>query len=167
MKRLSLRHGVMAALLATTALAPMPATAAQNCAANSNEVVSATTLHVVIEPGKKLYRVGDIAEITATVTRPAHEDPLGQNIPVDPPMSQPAQNVNVGVGVQVERVYLFGFSKTDAQGKATIKVKVAPYTPPGDASVRALAWSVTLESICLTIEEQGFTHDPALFKVAR
>ncbi len=149
-------------------LLPVPAVAASACAdAALMEVVQLTTMHVEVEADRKSYRVGDVAQILVQVSRPAHEDPLGQDVPVDPPMSQPADNVNVGIGVQVERVYLFGVGRTDDEGRALIKVRIPPYTPVGKAYVRALAWSTVVDTVCLTVEEYGYTQEPGLFAVTR
>ena len=134
---------------------------------NNFETIALRTFHLVIESKKKTYKVGETAIIHATVTRPAHEDPLQLGVTFDPPESFPAEGVNVGIGVRVGDVFLFGFDITDANGEADIKVKIQPYTSPGTALVDAFSWERQLETPCLTVEENGYTFAPGLFKVTR
>src|SRR5918999_3760457 len=70
------------------------------------ETVSLKTFHVVLTTPKKVYDVDDVVPVQVDVTRPAHEDPLGQDQQIDPPTSQPAEGVTVGIGLQVGRTYL-------------------------------------------------------------
>ncbi|MFN2526671.1 MAG: hypothetical protein ABR505_10510, partial [Actinomycetota bacterium] len=105
---------VLAAALMTPPLSPAGA-AKQSCAAMF-ETVQLKTFHVVISTAKKVYRVGETVPIDIEVTRPAHEDPLGQDQPMDPPASEPASDVTVGLGLQVGRTYLFGIGRTDDAG---------------------------------------------------
>ncbi len=131
------------------------------------ETVALRTFHLVMESEKKTYEIGETAVIHATVTRPAHEDPFQLGVTFEPPESFPAEEVNVGVGVRVGDVFLFGFAVTDENGKADIKVKIQPYTTPGKAIIDGFSWKRQLETPCLTVEENGYTFAPGLFKVTR
>ena len=131
------------------------------------EVVSLRTYHLVVEADKPSYKVGDTAVINVTVTRPAHEDPLGQGIPIDPPESFPAEEVNVGIGLRIGDVFLFGHALTDAEGLAKVKIDIKSYTPAGKASADAYAWKTVQETPCAKVEENGYTSKPDLFRVFR
>jgi len=131
------------------------------------EVVSLRTFHLEVKPDKKVYRVGDTAKINVTVTRPAHEDPAGLGIPIDPPMSFPAEDVNVGIGLRVGDVYLFGYSRTNADGLAVVKVPIKSYTPAGKAMADAYAWKTVVDTTCAKVEENGYRQLPNLFTVLR
>ncbi|MGH2817947.1 MAG: hypothetical protein ACRDJS_05745 [Actinomycetota bacterium] len=132
---------------------------------NSLETVTLRTFHVVVKADRKAYRIGQTAKMTATVTRPAHEDPFGEGVQFDPPASFPAEDVVVGVGLSVGDVYLYGHGTTKANGKAVIKVKIAPYTPPGKAAADLFARKTQLRTICASVEEVGYKHEANLFNV--
>ena len=129
------------------------------------ETAALRTFHLVMKAEKKTYRIGETAIIKATVTRPAHEDPFQLGVTFEPPQSYAAPDVNVGVGVRVGDVFLFGFGITDENGKADVKVKIQPYTRPGTAISDGFAWKRQLETPCLTVEENGYTFAPGMFKV--
>ena len=152
---------VTAFLSATFVVAPSSARPA--CA----ETVVLKTFHLVVESDKKVYKVGDTAKINVTVTRPAHEDPAGQNIPIEPPFSEPAANVDVGIGLRVGDVFLFGHSMTDENGKAAVKVRLEPWTPSGQAIADAFAWHIIQDTPCLRIEENGYQQKPNIFQVVK
>jgi hypothetical protein len=132
---------------------------------NHLETITLRTFHVVVKADRKAYRVGQTAKITATVTRPAHEDPFGEGIELDPPASFPAEDVVVGVGVSVGDVYLYGHGTTNAGGKALIKVKITPYTPVGTAAADVFVRKTDVRTICASLEEVGYTHEAKLFNV--
>ena len=131
------------------------------------ETVALRTFHLVIKAAKKSYAVGDTAVVHAKVTRPAHEDPLQLGVTFDPPKSFPAEEVNVGIGLRIGDVFLFGFGITDENGEADIKIKIQPYTKPGTAIADAFSWKRQLETPCLNVEENGYTFAPGIFKVTR
>jgi hypothetical protein len=132
---------------------------------NHLETITLRTFHVVVKADRKAYRIGQTAKMTATVTRPAHEDPFGEGVQFDPPASFPAEDVVVGVGLSVGDVYLYGHGTTKANGKAVIKVKIAPYTPPGKAAADVFARKTQVRTICASLEEVGYKRVPKLFKV--
>lgn len=169
MKRLlalALTTGLLSSsvVAAPSVAAPSPAPCG---ASGANEIVQLRTLHVETKISKKVYRVGETAIFKMTVTRPAHEDPLGQGVPVDPPTTQPAEGISIGVGLVVDDVYLWGLGTTDQGGKATIRIKLKSYTPAGMAQARAFGKKNLVDSPCLVIDEIGFLPLPNAFEVTK
>ena len=178
MRRISLLAvaAVFASVLSAAPAQAAPLGAGGACAARdvrsmlrdgSMETVALRTFHVVISSPKKAYAIGDTAIVHAKVTRPAHEDPLQLGVTWDPPRSFPAEEVNVGIGLRVGDVFLFGFGETDENGEVDVKVKIQPYTRPGTAMVDAFSWERQFESPCANVEENGYTFAPRLFKVVK
>ncbi len=163
--------GILAALLVVAPVSGAAACSGPNVRSlmrsGAIEVVALRTYHLEVKPGKKVYKVGDTAKIKVLVTRPAHEDPAGLGIPIDPPASFPAEDVNVGIGLRVGDVFLFGHSVTNADGLAVVKIKIKPYTPAGKATADAYAWKTAADTPCLRIEETGYRQMPNLFTVLR
>lgn len=153
------------AALAGAALSMLPPAA--SAAPCGSEVIPLTTFHLDITIPKRSYAVGQSAVFNVTVTRPAHEDPLGQGIEMPPPHSSPAEGVPVGVGLIVDDVYLWGLGRSDAQGKTRIKVPLKSYTPAGMAQARAFAQRTVVDTPCLTINEIGYRPMPDAFRVTR
>jgi hypothetical protein len=131
------------------------------------ETFALRTYNLKVKADKRSYRVGDTAKVHVTVTRPAKEDPLGQGIPLNSPESFPAEDVNVGIGLRIGEVFLFGHNVTDAEGHAIVKVKIASYTPTGKASADAYAWKTAVDSPCARVEENGYTPVPNIFTVVK
>src|SRR5918999_6069056 len=125
---------------------------------NSLETVTLRSFHVALKADRKAYKIGQTAKLTATVTRPANEDPFGQGIGFTAPASFPAEDVVVGIGLAVGNVYLYGHGTTNARGKAIVKVKIMPYTPPGSADADVFARKTQVRTICASLEEVGYTH---------
>ncbi|HEX2240925.1 MAG TPA: hypothetical protein VHJ82_07290 [Actinomycetota bacterium] len=155
------------ALGAICVLPLTPATAAEADCLAQYETLSLKTFHVVLTTPKKVYDVDDLVPVQVEVSRPAHEDPLGQNQPIDPPTSQPAEGVLVGIGLQVGRTYLFGIGTTDDVGKTTINVPLPEYVPAGKVFARSLAWNIVLDTTCLRVEEQGYAERKNFFTVRK
>jgi hypothetical protein len=132
---------------------------------NSLETITLRTFKVTVKSDRKAYKIGQVARLTATVTRPAEEDPLGQGIGFESPTSFPAEDVVVGLGLSVGDVYLYGHGTTNAQGKAVIKVKITSYTPPGPATADVFARKTQVRTICASLEEVGYKRVPKLFNV--
>lgn len=158
--------GVLAGALLALPAAPAVAAGTNSCRTEF-ETVTLRTFNVVLKTPKKVYSIDDTVPVQITVTRPAHEDPAGQRQPIDPPVSQPAQGVYVGLGLQVGRTYLFGIGTTDDQGKATINVPLPDYVPAGKVFARALAWNVIADTTCLKVEENGYTERTNFFTVKK
>lgn len=132
------------------------------------ERVSLLTLHLEVAETKPVYRIGEIAEIKVTVTRPAKEDPLGNGIPMDRPYVEPAEGVTVGVGLHIGNVFLPGAAMTDARGVAKIKIKIASYAPAGQwADMSVYAWKVVQETACASVQEYGYKSLPRHFKTTK
>lgn len=175
MRRRTSLVAVTAILAGTMSLAS--ATPAQACSARGVrsglrsgaliETFGLRTYHLEVEADKSFYRIGETAKVHVTVTRPAHEDPLGEGIPIDPPQSFPAEDVNVGIGLRIGDVFLFGHNVTDAEGRTTVKIKIASYAPTGKASADAYAWKTQVDSPCARVEENGYTQVPNIFTIIR
>ncbi len=167
-------------LAATTLLAGVlalaPASSAGACSSGdvrskmrtgNLEVVGLRTYHLEVKADRSSYKVGDMAKVNVLVTRPAHEDPVGAGVQQEPPQSFPAEGANVGIGIRVGEVFLFGHGTTNAEGKAQVKIKIQSYTPAGKATADAYAWRVAADTTCLRVEENGYTQKTNLFNVLR
>jgi hypothetical protein len=121
----------------------------------------------------KSYRIGDTIKVNILITRTSDKDPVtdeGQELPGDRPVREPAEGVNLGVGVFVGDVYLDGGGLTDANGKATVKILVQDYVKPGVADTRIYAYKRYLDDIparCVILEEWGMKEQPGTFKITR
>lgn len=151
-----------AALPASTARAAQAACSGRS--ANGGMVTRLRTFHVVAKPLRKTYRSGSVAKVEVTVTRPAHEDPLGNNIEFEPPTSLAAEGVNVSVGLYRGIFYMYGVGVTDSEGKAILKVKLHPNAPAGNVIGEAGARAYYNRGGCPDIEEEGFAYYPKFFK---
>lgn len=156
------------ALIAALALLGGGLSAARPVAAapcGNSETVLLNTFYIVMEPSKRAYRVGENAVFDIEVTRPAHEDPLGQGQRLDPPMSMPAADVQVGVGLAIDDVFLYGFGLTDQDGRAQVKVKLRPYTPaPASAFAVVVAQKRQVQTVCANVDEFSILRVPNAFK---
>ena len=106
-----------------------------------------------------------MVKVKVLVTRPAEEDPAGLGVPLERPANVPAEEVNVGVGISVGRVFLPGYGRTAANGVTTVKIKLERYVPKGTAHVRAFGYKEVVATTCLTVEEQGYHAVDNAFKV--
>ncbi len=131
----------------------------------TRDIVQVETYFIEIESPSKSYKLGTDAVIQVHVTRPAHKDPAGQGINIDPPVTQPAEGVLVGIGLTAGKVFLFGQGKTDANGDASIKVKLEKYAPKGWADISAFGFTRDVETPCFIVEEYGYSVAPHLFKI--
>jgi len=151
----------MAALALVGSLLASPASAdvaGASRTACSSGVLVLRSLHVVAEPSKKIVKPGEKFTVDVTVTRPAHEDPVGQGIEFEPPAAVPAEDVTVGLSVWVgERTYFWQVGLTDADGKDTLKLKVPRNAEAGEALASASGrhW---IKSDCPDILEDGYTN---------
>ena len=164
-KRLAL---ILAAALTAGALV-VPGTAAAGSCAAAMETYQVRTLHVEAKVQKKTYRIGDTVKVDVKVTRPDNQDPAGLGVYYNRPFSEPAADINVGAGLQVGDVFLFGFSRTNAKGLATVTVKLYPWTRPGTGHANVLGSKSIVDNAggCFTVQEVGFTSLPRAFKVTR
>jgi hypothetical protein len=131
------------------------------------DIVQLRTFTVEVKPLAKSYEIGGPAKFEVTVTRPAHKDPLQLGPEFDPPVSAPAADASVGVGVHVGDVFVPGFAVTGEDGTATVTIKLPSYMKPGSADIDGYAWKVEADSPCLTIEEDGYVHIVKGFVVTR
>lgn len=146
---------LIGSLLAAPASAGTSDTTETAC---SSAVLVLRSLNVVATPSKTKVKPGEKFTVDVTVTRPASEDPVGQGVTFEPPMSVPAENITVGISVWVgKRTYFWQVGVTDAEGKDTLTLKV----PAGSESGKALA-SVSgrrwIKSDCPDILEDGYTN---------
>lgn len=130
------------------------------------EDIRARTFHVEIEPERSTYRPGDVARVLAIVTRPAHEDPANQGIPVPSVTSAPAESVRVGISFWSKRYYWYGFGPlTDADGESVVKARVPRNAPAGPVTAAAGAERFVGTVLCFDVYEVGYTEDPRLFDI--
>ena len=152
-----------ALVLALLIGAAVPATAAAGWGARCRGSAR-TFLHtftVETKWSKKVYGPGDVAKVVVTVSRPAPEDPAGLGLPLDPPVRQPAEGVNVSTSFQGFFPYVYDVGVTDADGKVAMKLKL-----PRNAN-RGPVDSYTYGSIvqnangpaCSDFEEYGYKWD--------
>ena len=146
------------ALIGTLLAAPVGATTTSGNAACGGSVLVLRTLHIEAHPSKKVVRPGDKFTVHVKVTRPAHEDPLGNGVEFEPPASFPAENVVVGLSVWVgKRTYFWQVGQTDANGEDVLTLKVPRNAESGKAIASASArnW---IKNDCPDILEDGYTN---------
>ena len=148
------------AALAMTAsvMVAAPAAAAPTPTGCGGAVLVLRSLHVVATPSKKKVHPGDKFTVAVKVTRPAHEDPLGNGIEFDPPQSVPAEDVTVGLSVWVgKRTYFWQVGVTDANGEDVLTLKVPNNAESGKALASASGrhW---IKNDCPDILEDGYTN---------
>ena len=129
------------------------------------------TYHLEYEFDKKLYAIGETVTAKVNVTTPNKRDPLGEGIPlpIERPFVQPVEGALVGVGIHFGRVYLSGGAFTDAEGNATVAIKLEKYAPRNEwADVGIYASKRTFEdpAQCVVIVEYGFASVPRAFRTA-
>ena len=129
------------------------------------EIVNVLAFHVEAKPDKPVYVVGEKATIHVTVTRPAREDPAGQGVELDPPESEPAEGINVGIAIMSGNTWTFGFEVTDAKGKTDVKIPIEPHLKGGEVTANVYAWRDTVQTACLTVREYGYRRYEKFFRV--
>ena len=152
---------VAASVLSSQAAAAGPEFGTGRC----SSVITLRTLHIEAVPSKKTVRPGESFKVDVTVTRPAHEDPLGQGIEFEPPVSVPAEGVTVWIAVWVgEYTYFWDVGVTDENGKDTLTLDVPADSEHGWALAAAVARYWVNQS-CPDILEEGDTYYPKFVKV--
>lgn len=167
-----LAQALLVACLAVAALgASAPGAVAAPCAQRNDVTIPVRSFSLDVKWSKKSYRVGETAALDITVTRPSHQDPVtdeGNELPVEPPTSMPAEEVTVGVGVYIGQVFLSGGGVTDADGHTVAKVKIQKYAKPGQAASTIYAYKRYLtDTRCVYIQEFAFVRMPTAFKVTK
>jgi hypothetical protein len=154
----------VAVALGLVTLTPLPSSA---CGRQSSflDYITPTTLHVVIKPFHKRYSRGDVVTVKVVVSRPAAEDPAGLGIAMERPVTQPAPDVNVGIGINLGGAFVPGYGRTNDEGEVAVDVKLRRHVPAGMATVRAYAYKERLNTPCVVIEEQGYRTTSKAFKV--
>ncbi|HJR46222.1 MAG TPA: hypothetical protein VJ927_11515 [Actinomycetota bacterium] len=126
------------------------------------------TFHVEAKPQKPSYPAGGTAKIDFVVTRPGDGDPLGEGQEMPRPMTFPAEGVEVNVSIYAGRYfYMYGSGTTDADGKATVPVKLHPKSPAGWARGEVSARAYYNRGGCPDAEEFGSQSYPQFFKITR
>ncbi len=155
--------GVVAAFALVFALLPAAGASAAPAACGSSAATTLRTFHIVAEPHKKTYRLGDVVKVDLKVTRPAHEDPVDAGVEFEPPVSVPAEDVDVSVGLYVGGHYLYGVGVTDANGEETISIKLTA-SQPGWVRADIAGRQFYNRGGCPDIEEEGYVSYPKFFK---
>ena len=125
------------------------------------------TFTVTAKPVKPSYRLGTTAKIEITVTRPGEEDPLNNGVPLNSPVTLPAEGVDVSVGLYRGNFYMYGVGVTDSEGKATVSVKLNPQAPAGTVIGEVGARKYYNRGGCPDIEEEGFAYYPQFLKATK
>lgn len=147
----------LVALMVFSTLPAVPVSAATTGTGCGGAVFVLRTLHVVATPSKTKVKPGETVTVNIKVTRPAHEDPLGNGIELEPPASAPAEDVTVGLSVWVgKRTEFWQVGSTDANGESVLKLKVPKNSEPGKARAAASGrrW---VKNDCPDILEDGYT----------
>jgi hypothetical protein len=131
------------------------------------ETAQLQTFYIEAKPLKKSYTIGETVKMAVTITRPAKEDPLYNDIPMDTPLSEPAADVNVGVGLTLDDVFLAGFAITKADGKTVVPVKLPKYAVPAKAYVSIYAYKTDADTPCVRVDENGFRQYPDMLTVKK
>jgi len=131
------------------------------------DVIRIRTMTIHIKPVTHDYRVGDIAEVPVTVTRPGDTDPLQQGVPMPQTITEPAAGVIIGIGLHIGPVFTPGYAKTSSTGGAVVKIKIPSYAHPATVNVDAYAYNILVQAPCYTVQEDGFTHKAGVFKVVK
>ena len=153
-----------------SALAPSlgeaaPALGPDGTLACSSKPTYVHAFHVEVEWTKKTYRRSEKAEVTVTVTRPAHEDPADLGVPVEPPTSIPVEGATVYSVVDTGSYpYPYGYGFTDAQGEVHFKISIKKLEP-GRWNVSHTAEKWTNQGGCPDILEWGHLYEEPGFTV--
>lgn len=128
------------------------------------------SFHVKVDWGKKTYRPTDKAIAIVTVTRPAHEDPLGVGVPIDPPASFPEPGVTVATSLQTGRYpYPYGAGITDENGEVRLKIPLKDANKKGPLDAQTLVWKIQNQGgpACTEFEEYGYLYQPSAITIIR
>ena len=174
MRRAWVTLAVTLVLIGTTLATALTASAASSrtrCGASARNEYRFETFHLEYEFDKKLYAVGETVTAKVNVTRPAKRDPLGEGIPlpIERPFVEPVEGALVGVGIHLGRVYLPGGALTDADGNATVAIKLESYAPRNswaDVGIYASKTAFSDPAGCVVIVEYGYASVPRAFRTA-
>ena len=174
MRRAGVTLAITAVLIATTLATSLTASAAASSSARCGASTARNAyrfemFHLEYEFDKKLYAVGETVTVSVNVTTPAKSDPLGEGIPlpIERPLVEPVEGALVGVGLHIGRIYLTGGALTDADGNATVAVKLESYTPRNswaDVGIYASKTAFEDPARCFVIVEYGYATAPRAFR---
>jgi hypothetical protein len=121
------------------------------------KLVNLYTLHIEAKPSKKVYRRGETIVIDVAVTRPAEEDPGGNQQPMPRPTTEPAADVEVGGAIWVGNTYRWDFATTDEDGHAILRVTMPKDSETGWARAAFSAEKMHYSNNgCPDIREVGY-----------
>lgn len=163
--RLALSALVASALLLPVSASTSPALACGAGAAPGPQ----KTIEVQAKALKKVVKRGKVVKILVKTYRPAQKDFMttGLDLPPGTPM-QPAADMPFTLGVLTGNGYVYQnvASKTNSQGKRTVKMKLEKYHKPGSAEIRVRAFVDHLPNgQCAEIQEYGYMELKNAFKV--
>lgn len=98
------------------------------------------------------------------VTRPAHEDPAGQGVPIDPSASELAEGVSVMGITRIGDGLLHDTATTDADGKAVLRIWIRNISK-GSADLEIEAKKIVVETPCATVQEAAKLEVEDSFRV--
>ena len=113
------------------------------------------------------YKVGSVAKVPVTVTRPSSQDPFQLGVPIPPVASVPASGATVGVGLYIGSVFAPGFAKSGSTGKAVVPIKIPRTAPATKVNVDAYAYNILVQAPCYTIQEDGYQRKNKVFKTTK
>ncbi|MDP9067061.1 MAG: hypothetical protein M3N53_01780 [Actinomycetota bacterium] len=161
--RTSLVVRTLLAIALSAALLPATGGTAAAASCGGSTATVFRTFYVTAKPHKKTYPLGDVVKVDITVTRPAHEDPVGAGVTFEPPASLPAADVDVSVGLYLGNNYLYGLGVTDSNGEATVSIKLNA-SQTGWVLGEIAAREFYNRGGCPDIEEEGYVSYPKFFK---
>lgn len=143
----------------------LPSTSSAAIPAMCGKPTYVHAFHVETEWSKKVYKRSESAKVEVTVTRPAHEDPGDNGIPIDPPVSTAEAGVTVTTA-PMTNVFPppFGRGITDADGKVYFKIPLKDLKP-GRYDARTYGEKWTNEGGCPDIVEWGDKYEPKIITV--
>lgn len=165
----SIARLAVAALAAATALGLVPGTPVASGSLSASgpqcgRVVTLYDLDVEAKPASKSSARGEVAKVNVTVKRPDDQDPAGEGHQWDPPHQEPASDINVGVSFHAGNVYMYGAGVTNDKGKATVRIKIERYAPPGQVYAEVGARNVVRQD-CPDIYEVGYESYEKFIKI--
>ncbi len=152
------------AVLSATLLGAPASARARGCGAGGPTM---ETFDVITKWNKKVYSPGETVKVEVTVLRPAHKDPFGFGIPLDPPQQTPVEDAKVTVAFTVGVPPVFGIGYTGADGKLRLKIPLRPdLRGPIESTTRASKIYNESGPDCTNVEEWGRKVESPAFVIA-
>ncbi len=153
--RKSALRGLLALTLGIGLLAGpvVPSAAAKSCI---DQEERSETLYLDLRTDRHRYRIGDVAYVTARVSR----TPFDSDLP-----RVPVEDVEIYVYLKVGRDYLFTWGETDVRGAVSMPVQIKRGVSPGPADANAWAHKTLRDHHCLIVEERGDIQIPRFLRI--